>query len=353
MILRRIATENFRNLAAATIDFHPQKNLIVGRNGQGKTNLLEAIYGLATTKSFRTPRIANAFRFGAETLFISGVLQRGGIERTLSVGLEGGEAKRRVLMINGERVGLQTYLRAMTVFAYSAARLEIIRGTPEERRRFIDRGVASIDPAYLSMLTRYGRVLKQRNVLLQGGGAAGALDAWDAEFQENAAAVQRSRGTYVEVLRGMQGVIAAPFGIRSVEMHYRPSAADTGRRRDELRAGMSLSGPQRDNLDFTVDGRPAHEVLSGGEQKMTVLVLKFAKLAIFGERERDDAVFVLDDLDAELDLEILGQLLARMPPQTQLFATSAKERLMAGLTRDSHRRLVIENGQVTAFEDFV
>src|SRR5207249_8956816 len=122
--------------------------------GQGKTNLIEAIYFLATTRSFRTPRLVNAFRFGAETLFVSGVLRQESIARTLSVGLEIGEARRRVLMINGERVLLHPYLAAMTVFAYSAARLEIVRGSPEERRRFLDRGIAGIDPSYLGALTR-------------------------------------------------------------------------------------------------------------------------------------------------------------------------------------------------------
>lgn len=351
MILRRIAAENFRNLDAAPIEFHPQTNLIVGRNGQGKTNLLEAIYLLATTKSFRTPRVVNAFRFGAETLFVSGALERDAVERTLSVGLETGETRRRVLMINGERVPLHDYLRAMTVFAYSSARLEILRGTPEERRRFLDRGVASIDPSYLAAITRYGRVLKQRNALLQSGTAA-ALDAWDAEFVETATAIQRARAAYVEVLRGSMAEIANQFDVRRVKMTYRPTAADVGRRRDELRAGVSLSGPQRDNLDFILDGHPAHEVLSGGEQKMIVLLLKFAKLALFSQRQDDAALFVLDDLDAELDVEILKQLLSRLPPKTQVFATSAKDRLIGDLTTGPHRRLTIENGRVTAAEDF-
>ena len=351
MILRRIATENFRNLDPAPIEFHPQTNIVVGRNGQGKTNLIEAIYLLATTKSFRTPRLASAFRFGSSTLFVSGTLRHESIERMLSVGLETGESRRRVLMINGERVSLPDYLRAMTVFAYSSARLEIIRGSPEERRRFLDRGVASLDPSHLTALNRFGRVLKQRNALLQSGKTSG-LDAWDAEFLEAADLIQRSRGTYVDALRQASSAIAARFEVRPIEMQYRPSIPDRLQRREELRARASLSGPQRDNLDFTVEGRSAQEVLSGGELKMIVLLLKFAKLALFRERRSDDALFLLDDLDAELDLEILRQLLALLPSETQLFATSAKERLIAELMTTQHRVLSIENGRVTAARDF-
>lgn len=350
MILRRIHTENFRNLEPAPIDFHPQTNLIVGRNGQGKTNLLEAIYFLATTKSFRTPRVANAVRFGAETIFASGALFTD-VERTLSVGIDTGEHRKRVLMINEERVTLHEYLAAMTVFAYSSARLEILRGTPEERRRFLDRGVASIDAAYLKSLTRYARVLKQRNALLQSGSGAG-LEAWDEEFLDAATEIQSARNRYVDALRQSVDVLNAQFNIRCAEMTYRPSVADLSRRRDELRAGVSLSGPQRDNIEFSVDEHPAHEVFSGGEQKMFVLLLKFAKLRLFRDRRSEDAIFLLDDLDAELDLEILGRLLSRLPTETQVFATTAKGRWIGDLASGSHCRLTIENGRLKSREEF-
>ncbi len=351
MILRRIHTENFRNLEPASIDFHPRTNLIVGRNGQGKTNLLEAIYFLATTKSFRTPRVANAVRFSAETVFASGALVQE-VERTLSIGVDTGEHKRRVLMINGEKVALHEYLSALTVFAYSSARLEILRGSPEERRRFLDRGVASIDAGYLATLSRYGRVLKQRNALLQSDRGAG-LEVWDEEFVTAASAIQSARSRYVDALRQSVDVLNEQFNIRCAEMTYRPSAADLSRRRDELRAGVSLTGPQRDNVEFALDSRAAHEVFSGGEQKMFVLLLKFAKLRLFRDRRSDDAVFLLDDLDAELDLEILSRLLSRLPAETQVFATSAKGRLIGELAGSAHRRLTIEKGGVIGTEDFL
>ena len=136
MILSRITARNFRNLADAPIEFHPGTNLIVGRNGQGKTNLLEAIYFLATTKSFRTPRLASVIRFGETSVYVAGALRRFDVEKTISIGLELGETRRRVLLINEERVPLSQYVSAMSVFAFSSARLEIIRGAPEERRRF-------------------------------------------------------------------------------------------------------------------------------------------------------------------------------------------------------------------------
>jgi DNA replication and repair protein RecF len=357
VILTRITARNFRNLADAPIDFHPATNLVVGRNGQGKTNLLEAIYFLATTKSFRTPRMASVVRFGETNVYVAGVLRRLEVEKTVSVGLELGEQRRRVLLINEERVTLPIYVAAMSVFAFSSARLEIIRGAPEERRRFLDRGIASVEPSYLDALNRYGRILKQRNALLQSGSASpAALDAWDAEFTEAGRTIQHHRGMYAELLaRTFDNIIAEhEYHLTNVRITYRPSSVDDLRllRRDELRARVSLCGPQRDNLDFTIDGRNASEVASSGEQKMAVMFLKFAKLELFRSKFDEPAIFLLDDIDAELDYEILEKLLSRLPPKTQVFATSAKERFLPALETGSHRRLTIENGQVTGVRDF-
>jgi len=354
VILRSLTTQNFRNLADADTAFHVHTNILTGRNGQGKTNLLEAIYFLATTKSFRTSRIASVFRFGAPSVFVSGALQRDGIEKTLSVGLE---PPRRVLMVNNEKIALPAYLNAMSVFAYSAARLEVIRGAPEERRRFLDRGIASINAGYLEQHTRYTRALRQRNALLADIATSrespATLDAWDDELREAAAPIHRARTAYANDLAAAFAEIVKRHGyhIANVELQYKPNTIEE-KRREEIRARMTLSGPQRDLLDFAVDGRPAAEVLSGGEQKMIVLFLKFAKLELFRRRHDDAPLFLLDDIDAELDLEILHDLLTKLPVATQVFATSAKEAFLDVLTAGPHRRLTFENGRVTASRDF-
>ncbi len=355
MILQRISTENFRNLEPAEVQFHPHSNIVVGRNGQGKTNLLEAVYFLATTKSFRTNRIASVFRHDAMNIFVSGAVERDRLTRTISAGLETGETKRRVLMINGEKVTLASYVSALSVFAYSSARLDVIRGTPEDRRRFLDRGIASLHPSYLEQISRYTRVLKQRNALLAEHSLS-TLDAWDNELMVAAAAVHRARTAYaIELGNAFREIVARhAYHVTSVELRYKPSSTDeiAKIRKHELRAKMSLVGPQRDVIELTIDGRPAGEVLSGGEQKMIVLFLKFAKLELFRQRHDDAPLFLLDDVDAELDLEILQQLLANLPVSTQVFATSAKEAFLASLQAAPHRRLTVENGRVSSARDF-
>lgn len=364
MRLLSLTSDSFRNLAGDEVRFHPEVNVLVGRNGQGKTNLLEAIYFLATTKSFRTARVASLFRFDSPSTFVSGVLHRDGLERTLSVGLESGESKRRVLMINGEKVTLPVYLNAMAVFAYSASRLDVVRGTPEERRRFVDRGVASVSPSYLEQLSRYTRVLRQRNALLHeiasGSASARSLDAWNDEFVAAASVIHKARTAYVSALGGAFASILREhdYHVQKVELVYRGNGGEALReqlgklRRDEIRARMTLTGPQRDTFEIVVDGRAAPEVLSGGEQKMIVLFLKFAKVDLFRERFDEPPLFLLDDIDAELDLGILQILLTKLPAATQVFATSAKESFLQALEAGPHRRLTIEKGDVTASRDF-
>jgi DNA replication and repair protein RecF len=360
VILKTLTSQSFRNLADQGVAFHPRANIVVGRNGQGKTNLLEAIYFLATTRSFRTSRIASVFQHGEPSVFVSGEVERDGLVRTLSVGLETGESRRRVLMINGEKVTLPSYLGALSVFAYSSARLDVMRGTPEDRRRFLDRGIASIHPAYVEQISRYTRVLKQRNALLteiaHQRQAVATLDAWDNELMVAAAAVHRTRAAYVDDLAAMFREIVAlhRYHVSNVELSYRPSTTGelASMRKAELRARMSLVGPQRDVLEFLVDGRAASEVLSGGEQKMIVLFLKFAKLELFRRRHDEAALFLLDDVDAELDLEILQELLSKLPVSTQVFATSAKGAFLASLEAGPHRRLSVDSGRVTSVSDF-
>jgi recF protein len=367
VIVQRLGTRNFRNLAPAEYDFHPSANVFVGDNGAGKTNVLEAIYFLATTKSFRTSRTANVISIGETNLFADATIERQGLERTLGIGLQSGEERRRELLVNGQKVTLQTYVPNLQLFAYSAARLEILRGGPDERRRFLDRGIASLKPAYLTELTRYTRVLKQRNALLQniarGAARETMLEAWDLELLSAAQPIVERRTAYAAAVeaRFREIVAAHDYHIRSLTMTYEPSGFETGtpedlralrsQRRREIAAGFTLVGPHRDELDFTIAGKAANEILSSGEIKMTVLFLKFAKMILFREETDEIPVFLLDDLDAELDLGIIQRLLLYLSGTTQIFTTSPKNVFLEKLHLGPHRKFNVRAGSVQHAED--
>jgi len=363
VILLNLSTRNFRNLEAARLDFHADANVFVGPNGQGKTNYLESIYFLATTKSFRTSHVANLTSFTKDHVFVEGMAKTNGLQKKLSVGLETSSGRRRELLVNGQKTALEEYVDQLPVFAYSAARLEIIRGVPDVRRKFLDRGIASITKGYIRDLSKYGRVLKQRNALLdriaEGSAPESSLDAWDVEFLQTARRVVSARREYVEKLTAeyKRVVDALDYHVDDVAIVYEPAgefevadqdalAALRKLRRRELMTGFSLSGPHRDILRFVVRDRDAAEVLSSGEVKMTVLFLKLAKIDLYRQAGEDRPVFVFDDIDAELDLPVTERLISFVGRQVQLFTSSAKEEVLDRLELGPHRRFRIRSGKV-------
>src|SRR5215470_1535494 len=164
MLLAEIEATNFRNLSGK-IEWGPKLNIIYGNNGQGKTNWLEAVYLLARTKSFRTQRLQEAIKFGEQVAVVSGKVSSGGdVERDLQVSLHDNS---KTIFVNGKRETLTRYLTQLQIFSFTASDLEVVRGTPEARRRFLDRGISSIRPAYLKTIADYGKVIKQKNRVLQ------------------------------------------------------------------------------------------------------------------------------------------------------------------------------------------
>ncbi|HUP65453.1 MAG TPA: DNA replication and repair protein RecF [Thermoanaerobaculia bacterium] len=366
MILRSLGTRSFRNLRDASIEFHPSANIFVGDNGQGKTNLLEAVYLLATTRSFRTTRTARLARLGAPSLFVEGLVEDAQkIERRLSIGIAAESERRRELLVNGQKATLQQYLAHLPVFAYSAARLEIIRGGPEERRRFLDRGIASIRPAYVGELSRYTRALRQRNALLQSIAerkrSGKELVSWNRELVESAIPIASARDAYASELALEAKKIAAAhaYHLEDLEFIYRPSGFEDGisiesgvaalhaLKGRESSAGFTLAGPHRDQLEILQKGQPAAEILSSGEVKMTVLFLKLGKVELYRRETDGEPLFLLDDIDAELDLSIIERLLAYLIGSIQLFTTSPKSSFPDRFSLGDHRRFRVEEGMIT------
>ena len=170
MLLAEIEATNFRNLSGKIV-WGPKLNIIYGNNGQGKTNWLEAIYLLARTKSFRTQRVQESIKFGEQIAVIRGRVTSSAdspsstkLERDLQVTLHDNS---KTIFVNAKRESLTRYLTQLQVFSFTASDLEVVRGTPEARRRFLDRGISSIRHAYLKTIADYNRVIKQKNKVLQ------------------------------------------------------------------------------------------------------------------------------------------------------------------------------------------
>jgi DNA replication and repair protein RecF len=367
LILESIATRSFRNLADAEWRFHPSVNVLFGDNGQGKTNVLEAIHVLGCTKSFRTARVQNVVRVGESSMFVAGSTNQQNIRRSLSIGLSSADGRRRELQINEQKSSIDQYLTVLHLLVYSSSQLEILRGGPEWRRRFVDRGIASIDPSHLGALTRYSKVVRQRNALVddirKGGARAATLDAWDEELVVAARPVVDARRRFVADLeREFREIVSAhDYHVSDIAMAYSPATlsgeldADRAAVRElrprDLKVGFSTAGPHRDAIDLTRSSLPAAEMLSSGEIKMTVLFLTLAAMEIYRRKFESRPILLLDDLDAELDLRILQRLLRYLIGSTQIFTTSAKEPILEKLDLGPHRRFILERGSAKLTTD--
>src|SRR6187455_594990 len=205
MLLAEIEATNFRNLSGKIV-WGSNLNIIYGNNGQGKTNWLEAIHTLSRTKSFRTQRLQESIRFGEQTAFVAGQVTAGeDLRREMRVSVR---ENTKSIWVNGKRETLARYLGLLQVFAFTAEQLEVVRGVPEARRHFIDRGVASLRPAYVQTVSDYNKVLKQKNRVLQDNleqdrGLAdlqNLLAPWNQQLATLATEIHQARVDYTERL---------------------------------------------------------------------------------------------------------------------------------------------------------
>ena len=348
MLLASIEAINFRNLSGR-IEWGPNLNIVFGNNGQGKTNWLEAIYLLARTKSFRTQRLQETVKFGEQLSVIRGIVTTGtGLERELQVSLH---ENSKTIFVNAKRETLARYLTQLQVFSFTATDLEVVRGMPEARRRFLDRGISSLRPAYLKTISDYSKVIKQKNRVLQLANEGqfslqqtdDLLGPWNDQVVRLGALIHRARQDYVA---GLNSVLERKlFEKRDVTTRYVSSLEGKGDLEDyesllrtrigvrlpaELSAGHALIGPHRDDLEILLDGREMRAYGSSGQQRSALLLLDLAAISLYNSGASDHPVFIIDDVDAELDEGRIKRLLEYLENRTQTFITTSKRSHVEG-----------------------
>lgn len=331
-MLSILSVDHFRNLEPLKWQPAPGSHLLLGGNGAGKTSVLEAIYVLATTRSFRAGELGDCARHGSDHFHVEAEVEDGRrtrLEVTLSAG-------RRTRLVNGKSASLSEHLAVLPVVAWVPAEAQALTGEPTLRRKLMDRGVVGIRPAALEVLDRYRQALRQKRRLLAGGGAE--IEVWNGVLATAAADLIRQRALYVERLRAeLAGVLdeAAGAGLPfpEIELRYRPSPgrglegaeaiAGSFERiadRERLRQ-LPLIGPHRDDLEVLWEGREVRRVASAGERKALSLLMVAAHGRVLAAAGRP-AVHLLDDADAELAAPTLAALWGVFARAPQLFATS-------------------------------
>ena len=346
MLLEWLEAHQFRNLSGK-IRWGPGLNVISGENGQGKTNWLEAVYLLATSKSFRTQKPQEAVRFGESLAVVRGrVARTRDVQRDLQVAIQGNT---KTLTVNEKRETVASYLSQLHVVAFTADELEVVRGGPEARRRFLDRGVVALHHAYVQTLADYHRVVKQKNRLLQDisdreaglDEAREQLDPWNRQLVALGGAIHRARLDYVERLRA--GLEQRLFEREEVSIRYASALEGKGdltdyegllaerlrlRLQAEINSGYSLIGPHRDDLEIRFDGRDLRTFGSSGQQRSALILLDLAAISVYYSWHTEYPLFLMDDVDAELDRRRIGHLLEYLEGRTQTFITTSKEGLL-------------------------
>ena len=330
-MLAAFSCKNFRNLTQ--LEWLPGEgiHLILGNNGAGKSSLLEAIYLLATTRSFRTAKLADCVQHEHQAFYL-----RGEIESERRVNLEAAWMDgRRSRQMNGERVGLVEHLSVLPVVVWSSAEEEVISGSPAHRRRFIDRGIVSSRPAALGVLKRFRHALTQKRHLLAVKGEG--LEAWNEVLAGAIAELSCLRQQWVAKLSGAVREILSlsPLLFPKIEVSFQPSInsfeqgapgtlAELNRWADRERARRRpLVGSQRDDLKILWDGREARQVASAGERKLIGLILTAARVRLLKSEGRAP-ICLLDDADAELDQGRLEAARSLFLDSDQVLITSSR-----------------------------
>lgn len=339
MRIAHLALDNFRNYRSLEIDLGPGCSVFLGKNGQGKTNILEGTYFLATLASWRVGDESDLVMAGEAVARVGAEVVSAG-DRNVRIDIELGGRQRAFR--NGK---LETRRREVTgevrVTLFAPEDLEIVKGGPAARRAFIDNHIAQTRPTQAAIKSDFDRVLKQRNGLLRSAGgrppAGGTLDVWDGQFVEKGAALAASRrAALVELMPGVVEVYTEASGAStSLAADYMSSYDEEGdggesalllalneARREEIRRGVTLVGPQRDDIHISIDKQDTRTRASQGEQRTVALSLRLGEHRRLSEISGEPGILLLDDVFSELDPDRSELLVGRIAG-TQALVTSA------------------------------
>ena len=309
---------NFRNIASA--EFVPSETVTVicGENGQGKTNLLESIFLLSGAKSFRKVKDREMITKEEEFSVIDALFFAGQREQSFHFTIS--DKGRRASLNHGSEQKASDFAGTLCCVVFTPDHLELVKGTPSERRRFLDTALCQLSPRYLNDLRNYTRLIQQKNTLLKDArGIAAAfdiLDIYDRQLADNAVGISKARRAFVGQLDLVSREAYASISGKweEMELGYQSTLFDSGdfdpeeaykrilaARTDDIRAGFSTVGPHRDDLDMKINGDPAKIYASQGQQRTAVLALKLAEAELFRQKLEEEPILLLDDVLSELD----------------------------------------------------
>jgi DNA replication and repair protein RecF len=341
--VKELSLTHYRNYEQLALQFQPGIHLFIGDNAQGKTNLLESLYVLGLAKSHRTTKDKEWIAWNQTFATIRGVIEKkyGPVPLELQISTKGKKAKVNRL----EQKRLSDYVGVLNVVMFAPEDLEIVKGSPQVRRRFIDMELGQISATYLHHLAQYQKVLHQRNILLKDWAKRhenrAMVDIFTQQLVQVGTKVLLKRAVFIEQVRAWANEIHQGItnGKETLDIRYVYSAPvqkemneqeisdtllekfDKIREQEEAR-GTTLIGPHRDDLQFYVNGMSVQTYGSQGQQRTTALSLKLAEIELIREEVGEYPILLLDDVLSELDDQRRSHLLKAIQDRVQTFVTN-------------------------------
>ncbi|TLS35124.1 DNA replication/repair protein RecF [Pseudalkalibacillus caeni] len=368
MHLNELRLTNYRNYKKMELSFENKINVFLGENAQGKTNVMEAIYVLAMANSHRTSRDKELIKWDEEYAKIEGRIEKktGSLSLQLVISQQGKKAKVNHL----EQKKLSEYIGALNVVMFAPEDLNLVKGSPGVRRRFIDMEIGQVQPVYLYHLGQYIKLLQQRNSLLKNMRNSSQekmimMEILTDQLVEQAANVIIRRFRFIELLQEWAEPIHRGISrnLEELKIQYNPSA-EVSETMDlskiveaykqkfdkikdrEIERGVTLAGPHRDDLSFFVNGKDVQTFGSQGQQRTTALSLKLAEIELIKGEVGEYPLLLLDDVLSELDDFRQSHLLNTIQGRVQTFVTTTSVEGIHHSTLDKASMFEVKQGEI-------
>jgi DNA replication and repair protein RecF len=350
MFIKRLELKNYRNYSDAAIDFHSDKVLFIGKNAQGKTNLLEAVYYLSSLDSLRAKSDSELIKWNEDICTVKAEIKRFDVDIELDVTIN--PPNRKKLRVNGlNKTKSSEFISNLSCVCFTTNDLLLLRGAPEDRRKWLDMAISQIFPAYVERLSKYNKIKTQKNNYLKSlkgniNADTSMLDIWNEQLAITGSNIIFIRLNFLYELQKIaelkhkqisdtedlsifynSSIIGDISSSEKFEKNneyilqcFKEKLAE--KKQEEIIRGQSVTGPHRDDISYFINSSDAKKYASQGQQRTIVLSLKLAELALIKDKLNINAILLLDDVLAELDDIRQNYLLNAIEESTQTIITS-------------------------------
>lgn len=342
MIVKNIILSNFRNYSHLNLNLNPGMNIFVGKNAQGKTNILESICILALTKTYKSGVESNIIQFGKKQAKLKAKVKKNGLTNYLEIDIDNGNKSIKVNHDDIKKIG--DYISNLNVIVFTPEDLDIIKGSPHIRRNLINMQLSQVLHSYINTYNEYNKILKIRNeylklLLTSSIADKNYLDVITDKLIEKAIIIYQERKKYLDLVNERIGIIFKNItssgnlvlkyvtnidfdSFESEDIRNKMKHIYYVNYKKELNYGMTLYGPHRDDFSFYLDSNDLKCFGSQGQQKLAVIAFKLSEIDIFKEYSGENPVLLLDDIFSELDIQKRNKLLSYINDGIQSIITT-------------------------------